>query len=123
MNKFLLLLILAICLISCEKNDALEQALILSGQNRPELERALEHYAADSTDRQKLMALQFLIKNMPGHYSLTNAITQNYFDLMDRNNPTATALTKHVLSCLPENYIDVPIGLADSDIENIRADF
>jgi hypothetical protein len=40
--------------------------LSLSGKNRPELERVLTHYKNDAL---KLKAAQFLIENMPGHYS------------------------------------------------------
>lgn len=44
----------------------LEQALIQAGKNRKELEKVLEYYQNDSL---KLRAAQFLIENMPYHYS------------------------------------------------------
>ncbi len=43
-----------------------QSALVLAGDNRPELEQALTHYR-DTGETQKLAAAEFLIANMPGH--------------------------------------------------------
>jgi hypothetical protein len=62
----------------------LEQALELSGDNRPELEKVLSHYANKPL---KLKATQFLIANMPGHVSYRNqAYVEQYYDEMDSVN-------------------------------------
>lgn len=64
----LLILLLTCCLSGCSHNAdrQLERALRLAGQNRPELEAVLKHYANDSL---KLEAARFLIKNMSYHFS------------------------------------------------------
>lgn len=54
-------------LVSC-RDSALETALRLAGENRPELEAVLRHYAADEADSLKYRAARFLIENMPLHY-------------------------------------------------------
>lgn len=56
-------------LVNCTTTDTdsqLENALIMAGENRTELEEVLRYYADDSL---KLEAAKFLIRNMPGHYS------------------------------------------------------
>jgi hypothetical protein len=62
---FGIIIFFSVIFSSC-KESSLEGALSLSGKNRPELERVLTHYKNDAL---KLKAAQFLIKNMPGHYS------------------------------------------------------
>ena len=59
-------------LVSCNHrgNQHLISALELAGANRTELETVLSHYAADSKDSLKLRATEFLIANMPYHFSL-----------------------------------------------------
>ncbi|MDR0510962.1 MAG: hypothetical protein LBH06_07710 [Rikenellaceae bacterium] len=68
MNKFVLAFICMILLQGCCRNSDLESALRFAGDNRVELEKVLEHYAADP-DPLKLKAARFLIENMPGHCS------------------------------------------------------
>ena len=53
------------------KNDhKLEQSLVFAGENRGELERVLCHY---SKEKEKTDAAQWLIKNMPAHFSYANS--------------------------------------------------
>ena len=62
-------LFIAVLLASCRPfsgDRELEEALLLAGENRPELEQVLEHYKDDSL---KLEAARFLIRHMPGHCS------------------------------------------------------
>lgn len=62
-----LLLLFVVAIGGCfDAPDKLEYALYLAGDNRPELEKVLEHYKDDSL---KLKAAQFLIENMPAYYS------------------------------------------------------
>lgn len=56
-----------ILFVSCLHESRLEQALRQSGDNRPELEKVLEHYRGDSL---KYRAACFLIENMIGKYSV-----------------------------------------------------
>jgi hypothetical protein len=56
-------------LASCNnKVSRLESALSLSGHNRPELDKVLNHYSTNSGDSLKYKAACFLIENMVWHY-------------------------------------------------------
>lgn len=69
---------------SCKKTpDHLKEALRFAGNNRPELEKVLQHYASPK-DSLKYKAAVFLIENMPRHYSYTepNELTR-YYDEID----------------------------------------
>src|SRR5690554_708660 len=70
---------------SCAGNTSkLETALEMAGDNRIELEKVLEHYSQDPTDSLKLKAAQFLIANMPGHYSYKDSVSINgYYNEID----------------------------------------
>ncbi len=58
-----------------------EEALMLAGKNRGELEAVLEYYREDSL---KTKAAEFLIGNMPGHYSFADTVSVNrYYDAVD----------------------------------------
>lgn len=56
---------MAVCLTACNPN--LDSALEQAGENREELEKALEHFK-DDPDTLKYSAAKFLIENMPYHY-------------------------------------------------------
>ncbi len=72
MNRYFRILLLALlplvaCCCSRDTDDhRLEEALRFAGDNRAQLQQVLDHYAGDSL---KLAAAQYLITNMPGHYS------------------------------------------------------
>jgi len=69
------------CATGCRNySPEIEQTLQLAGDNRIELEKVLEHYAEDSL---KLAAAEFLIENMPGHYSYadTTGIDRYYHSI------------------------------------------
>ena len=52
----------------------MEKALEISGTNRAELEKVLEHYREDSL---KLRAARFLIENMQYHFSINENFVPN----------------------------------------------
>jgi hypothetical protein len=80
-SKYFLSIAVALLLSACHKQDYLEQALRFSGENRPELEKVLDHYKNDSL---KLRAAQFLIENMPGYYSYEESeVLNSYYDKID----------------------------------------
>lgn len=63
--KYICIIFLAT--LSCQtRNEALETALQLAGENRSELEKVLDHYSRTPADSLKLRAAEFLIANMPG---------------------------------------------------------
>jgi hypothetical protein len=66
---------------SCENPSVLETVLEYAGNNRPELEKVLQHYRNDSL---RLKAAVFLIENMPGHYSYKDTVYINrYYAAID----------------------------------------
>lgn len=66
----------------------LEQALTLAGNNRPELEKVLQHYSAPA-DSLKLQAARFLIENMPGHYTLRGEKIDYCRQIIDQDSTTS----------------------------------
>lgn len=113
--------------------DYLEQALLLAGDNRGELERVIAHY--DSVgDSQKQAAARFLIENMPGHYSYSTDRIDDYYAIaldLARSEMSPSEqydsllyLTKHQFAGLQQQNIqDVRIMKADYLIKNIDQAF
>lgn len=60
--------ILSFALLCSGCESRLETALNLAGENRPELEKVLQHYSTDKADSLKYRAARFLIENLPLHY-------------------------------------------------------
>lgn len=122
MNKILLLVVLL--LFSCENyEDKLENALEISGQNRPELEKVLTHYSQNESDSLKLRAAKFLIENMPGHYTSSGTYINEYIRQIDSLNPNLPFWVKPYLYQLPiENE---PVAEKDRiyDIHNVTAKY
>lgn len=73
------------CVISCVGTfDKVERALETAGENRSELEKVLAHYAENEEDSLKLKAAQWLIGNMPGHYSYADSNgAEMFYDKLD----------------------------------------
>lgn len=82
--RVLLFYFLTLLLISCHSSlEHLEEALVISGNNRPELEKVLHHYQQNESDSLKLKAAIFLIENMPGHQSLGGPYIDKYYKDID----------------------------------------
>lgn len=123
---FTALLLLAACQSADDKR--LEQALELAGDNRPELEKVLEHYQHDSL---RLAAAKFLIRNMPGHGSYTGEAIEAYYaevaPILLSDSPTAVKERKmnELFRKYPPSAIervqDVQVITADYLIRNIDA--
>lgn len=60
-------LLILVTLVSCRQDARIEQALRLSGPNRTELEKVLDHFEGDSL---KYAAARFIIENMPGAFGV-----------------------------------------------------
>jgi hypothetical protein len=60
-----------------------ESALKQADSNRSELEQVLEHYSKDPADSLKLSAAEFLIANMPGHWSYDKKMLEAYYAEID----------------------------------------
>ena len=65
---------------SCSVNPTVCDALEQAGDNRQELEAVLEHYRVVDRDSRKLEAAEFLISNMPLHYSISPEPYKIYCD-------------------------------------------
>ena len=73
-------IVIALLFASCsEDSRMLREALKAAGDNRIELETVLEHYRTMDNDPQKLAAAEYLIANMPAHYSYRNMDAMNDF--------------------------------------------
>lgn len=72
-------MILAIS-VFCACDKALNSVLDQAGNNKEELEKVLAYY--DSVP-QKKKAAEFLIRNMPGRYSLQGPFLFRYYELLD----------------------------------------
>ena len=65
----ILLIVTTALLGGCTSRPAVESALSQAGTNRPELESVLNHYRTVDDNPDKLRSAEFLIENMPAHYS------------------------------------------------------
>ena len=123
-RSFLLCSSFSLLAFSCSlQDDKLGHALCLAGQNRPELEKVLDHYADTPPDSLKLQAARFLIENMPGHYTLAGGEVDSLQKKIDNTTAESYYFRK---------VLNIAIGnldfLANStypeyDLQHIKADF
>ena len=79
----------------------LASALELSGGNRPELERVLEHYRHEQPDPLKLKAAEYLICNMVAHYTVGGEVMDRLkldIDTTFRDQPAALRLMFYLIA-------------------------
>lgn len=97
MRQVLFALLVINFFMACQnKDNDLEIALKLAGENRSELEFVLSHYTKNPADSLKLQAAEFLIKNMPGHYTLDSDLFNEVRQLTDKDT-TISYFTKKAL--------------------------
>jgi hypothetical protein len=85
----------------------LKQALHFAGSNRPELEKVLEHYKNDALKRK---AAEFLITNMPGHFSYKYPeLLQAYYDELYHAVDTAfdNETNKQIIEQISEKHRNI----------------
>lgn len=116
-------LILFFTLLSCSENLELKKALQLSGENRFELERVLRHFLENPEDSLKLKAAEFLIANMPGHYSVVDPYILEYYNKVDSLNASIPAYIKNVLYSLPQYYVDLTDAEKVEDVQIMESGF
>lgn len=133
--KNMFISLLTILFFSCQSSGEkqLEKVLALSGSNRLELEKVLEHYKENDADSLKLKAAKFLIMNMPGHRSYTGKDIEEYYIeaekiiFSDRNIDEKVSELNNLLIEYPsdefESVEDYSIITADYLIHNIDAAF
>lgn len=116
----------ATCLIGCTGQSRLDYALSSAGSNRSELETVLEHYRTVDTNPQKLRAAEFLIENMPAHYSYAGTGIYEYYDYAARILADTTLTPEQqrdsLLDATDDRYADLPNHTVP-DAQIIKADF
>lgn len=110
------------CTYGTELNRSLESA----GSNRAELEAVLSHYRTADPNPYKLRAAEYLIENLPAHYSYAGTKIYDYYGYAARILAD-TALTPEqqrdsLLAITDSNYSDLPLHTIP-DAEIITADY
>lgn len=107
---------------ACSSQSPLEYALSQAGDNRSELERVLVHYKSEP---EKLAAAEFLIENMPAHFSYRDSTIYNYYAIADellKSDLPHTIVRDSLLNVKKHLYPDLerkPV----SDIKIMSADY
>ena len=125
LSKFFCVFMGMAVLCACRpKDEALERALRLAKDNRPELENVLDHYEGDSL---KLEAAKFLIRHMPGHYSYTDTSICLYYNAIDSAMQTMKGWSvwevKDSLEVVTDQYDPIVHRNAVQDVEVMKADY
>jgi len=128
----LLVLVSSTVLIGgCADHSYLNYALTSAGSNRPELEAVLNHYRETDPNPDKLRAAEFLIENMPAHYSYAGSGIYQYYDYAakiladttltpEQQRDSLLAITDQKYRDLPNNTVpDAQIIKAEYLIDNI----
>ena len=115
--------ILGACMSTSSKNALLEIALEESGINRVELEKVLRHYAASPRDSLKLQAAEFLIRNMPGHYTLEGELVNLYHKELAKTS-SVSYFTKKMFDLSLKNKEEIiRNSCKKEDLFYIKADY
>lgn len=128
MKKFCFVLLGAVIALfcTCYKRSDLSTALYYAYDNKEELENALRHYMFEDPNPEKLAAAQFLIENMPGHYSYSSSEIYSYYAYAD-SILADTSLTPEqqrdsLLAKTDSRFVAMPF-LKTRDIEIVKADY
>lgn len=128
MKKFCLVLLGAVIALfcTCYKRSDLSTALYYAYDNKEELENALRHYMFEDPNPEKLAAAQFLIENMPGHYSYSSSEIYSYYAYAD-SILADTSLTPEqqrdsLLAKTDSRFVAMPF-LKTRDVEIVKADY
>jgi len=120
------LIISTTLLFGCAGPSRLDYALSSAGSNRSELETVLEHYRTVDTNPQKLRAAEFLIENLPAHYSYAGTGIYEYYDYAARILADTTLTPEQqrdsLLAATDQKYRDLPNHTVP-DAQVIKADF
>lgn len=116
--------ILFLFFFSCHpRNELLETALKLAGNNRPELEQVLYHYSQHPADSLKLKAAEFLIENMPGHYTLEGNLINEYRSKINADTLGSYFTKKALDISLSQTDWIRKVSHQEEDVKTIKADF
>lgn len=110
----------------CADRSYLNYALTSAGPNRPELEAVLNHYRETEPNPDKLRAAEFLIENMPAHYSYAGSEIYQYYDyaakILADTTLTPEQQRDSLLAITDQKYRDLPNHTVP-DAQVIKADF
>lgn len=112
--------------IGCSEHSPIADVLDSAGSNRSELEAVLDHYRTLDNNPQKLRAAEFLIENMPAHYSYAGNEIYEYYDyaarILANKSLSPEQQRDSLLSITDLKYRDLP-GHIVPDAQVIKADF
>ena len=124
-NLFALPVLLVVC-SGCGQGVALNRALQSAGSNRTELVAVLEHYRSVDKNPDKLRAAEFLIENMPAHYSYAGNEIYQYYDyaaqILSDDSLTPEQQRDSLLAITDQKYRDLP-NHTIPDAQVIKADY
>ena len=113
-------------IMGCTKRSFVAEVLDSAGSNRSELEAVLDHYRTADNNSQKLRAAEFLIENMPAHYSYAGSEIHDYYDYAARiladKSLSPEQQRDSLLSITDLKYRDLPNHIVP-DAQVIKADF
>lgn len=128
MNKFALsaFLLTTALTMGCNKNSPIADVLDSAGSNRSELEAVLDHYKTEDANPQKLRAAEFLIQNMPAHYSYAGSEIYEYYEyaakILANKSLSPEQQRDSLLSITDQKYRDLP-NRTVPDAQIIKADY
>ncbi len=132
-NRNLIPFAIMVCMLqaACCNDSVFMESLALAGPNRSELESVLRHYHTVDANPQKLKAAEFLIENLPAHYSYAGTGIHEYYDhasliladttlTPEQHRDSLLAMTDAMYADLPNHTVpDAQIITARFLIDNI----
>lgn len=119
-------LLLLILVMGCNNNAEIQSALKIAGANRSELKIVLDHYRKTAPNPDKLRAAQFLIENMPAHYSYADDVIYWYYNyaskILANHALTLEQQRDSLLVITDQKYQDLS-GHTVSDAQIIKASY
>ncbi len=110
MNKFILIIVPIVLIASC--TSPVQQVIKQAGENGGELQKVLDYFKAD-TCKEKYEAAQFLIKNMPIHYSFDSLAHADYWKVFNRMRELARQRDYSTIK-QKENLLDSLINVSST---------
>lgn len=112
--------------VDCTHHPSIADVLDSAGPNRSELEAVLSHYKTNDNNPQKLRAAEFLIENMPAHYSYAGNAIYEYYEyaagILANKSLSQEQQRDSLLSITDLKYRDLPSHTVP-DAQVIKADF
>ena len=112
--------------VDCTHHPSIADVLDSAGPNRSELEAVLNHYKTNDNNPQKLRAAEFLIENMPAHYSYAGDAIYEYYEyaagILANKSLSQEQQRDSLLSITDLKYRDLPSHTVP-DAQVIKADF